>query len=443
MAKIVRILILIGLLVSLALATATRAATPRIDVLVVKGTINPVLVDYIERGIEQAEEDGAVALIIQMDTPGGLDTSMRLIIQAMDRTRVPIVVYVPAGARAASAGFFITIAADVAAMAPDTTIGSAHPVAVGAGGEAQMSETMLEKVENEAVAYARGIALAHGRNVDWAEKAVRDSANVDATRALQLDVIDIIAPDMASLVAQLHNRTVTMPDGSIVVLRTQDAVLRSIPMTWMENFLYTIADPNIAYLLLGLAGLGILTEILNPGLIFPGVVGSISGLLAFYALGMLPVNYAGILLIVLAFGLFVAEVFTAGFGLLTTGGIVSLVIGSLILFKGGPMFRISPWLITVVTVIVAGVFYFIISRVVLAHRRVATTGREELVSKTAVVRVALDPEGTVFYHGELWKAVSEAGRIEPGETVIITRVDGLTLYVTSQGGQPKGTGPDA
>jgi len=432
MPKTIRLLLLMGLLVTAFIAIETQAASSRIDVLHVEGTINPVLVDYIERGITQSEEENAIACVIQMDTPGGLDTSMRLIIQAMDNTPIPIVVYIPAGARAASAGFFITIAADVAAMAPDTTIGSAHPVAMGTEGEAEMSETMEAKVVNEAAAYARGIASAHGRNTEWAEKAVRESANVEAPKALELDVIDIVAPNFDSLVSQLDGWQVTMLDGSVVTLHTKGATVNHVYMNTVEDFLYTIADPNIAYILLSLAMLGIMVEIFNPGLIFPGVVGGICGLLAFYSLGMLPVNYAGVLLIVLAFGLFIAEVFTTTFGLFTAGGLTSLVIGSLILFKGGPMFQISPWLIATVSICIAALFAFVINRVIKAHRHQATTGREELAGKTAIVKVALEPEGTVLFKGERWTAVSEKGRVEPGEEVIITKVDGLKLYVTKK-----------
>ncbi|MBE9482448.1 MAG: hypothetical protein IMY88_02065 [Chloroflexi bacterium] len=203
-------------------------------------------------------------------------------------------------------------------------------------------------------------------------------------------------------------------------------------MNWVEDFLYTISNPNIAYILLSLAMLGLMVEITNPGLVFPGIVGGICGLLAFYSLGMLPVNYAGVLLIVLAFGLFIAEVFTATFGLFTAGGVTSLIIGSLILFKGGPLFQINPWLIAVVSIGIAALFAFVINRVIKAHRYQATTGREELVGKIAIVKVALEPEGTVFFRGERWTAVSEGGRVEPGEEVIITKVDGLKLYVAKK-----------
>ena len=430
MPKFIRILLLLGLVITASIAVEAEAASSRIDVLHAEGVINPVLVDYIERGIEQAEDNNAIACIIQMDTPGGLDTSMRDIVKDIVDARVPVVVYVsPAGARAASAGVFITMAAHVAAMAPNTAIGAAHPVSIGAEGEEGMSETMEEKVVNDAAAYIRSIAEAHGRNMEWAEKAVRESVSATEREALELNVIDMVAPDLDSLVSQLDGREVTMLGGNVVTLHTQEATINHITMNTIEDFLYAISDPNIAYILLSLATLGIMAEIFNPGLIFPGVVGGICGLLAFYSLGVLPVNYAGILLVVLAFGLFIAEAFTASFGLFTAGGITSLVIGSLILFKGGPLFQVSPWLITTVAVIIAAFFAFIISRVIRTHRRQASTGREELIGKTAVVKVALEPEGTVFFKGERWRAISEEGRVEPGETVIITKVDGLKLYV--------------
>ncbi len=436
MSKIIRITLLIGLLL-IAIATLTaievKATSSRIDVLHVKGTINPVLVDYIKRGIDQAEENNAIAIIIQMDTPGGLDTAMRDIIKDIVNAQVPVVVYVsPSGSRAASAGVFITMAAHVAVMAPNTAIGAAHPVAISAEGEAEMSEAMEDKVVNDAAAYIRSIASAHGRNMEWAEKAVRESVSATEQEALELNVIDMVAPNLDALVVQLDGRQVTMLDGSIVTLHTQDATINLVEMKLIEDFLYTIADPNIAYILLSLAMLGLMVEITNPGLIFPGVVGGISLLLAFYSLGMLPVNYAGVLLIVLAFGLFIAEVLTTTFGIFTAGGITSLIIGSLILFKGGPLFQVDPWLIAVVAIFVGGLFAFIINQVIRAHRRQASTGIEELIGKTAVVKVALEPEGTVFLKGERWTAVSETGRVEPEETVIITKVEGLKLYVTKK-----------
>jgi membrane-bound serine protease (ClpP class) len=433
MLKVIRLLPLLLLLLIASSSIYAQEDSPTIDVLHIKGIINPVLVGYVERGIEQAEKDDAIALVIQMDTPGGLDTSMRDIIQLMDKAQVPIVVYIPPGARAASAGFFITIAADVAAMAPDTAIGAATPVSIGAEGEAQMSEEMKAKVINDAVAYAKAIANTHGRNIEWAEKAVREAASVPAYEALELNVIDIIATSLDDLISQLDGWTVTEPDGSMVTLDTQSATINNVKMSTIEAFLFAITDPNIAYILLSLAILGITVEIFNPGLIFPGIVGAISGLMAFYSLGMLPVNYAGVLLMVLALVLFIAEAFTPTFGLLTAGGIASLVIGSLILFPGGDsMFQIDPWLIATVAIFFTALLAFVVNRVIAAHRRQATTGREELLGKTAIVRTVLKPEGTVFHEGEIWTAVLDKDRAEPGEEVLITKVEGLKLYVSKK-----------
>jgi membrane-bound serine protease (ClpP class) len=440
MIKIRRILLaLIGLLLAASIVTGARAASPRIDVLTIKGTINPVLTDYVKRGVEQAEDNGTEVLIIQMDTPGGLDTAMRDVIQVIVNSRVPVAVYVaPSGSRAASAGLYILQSAHIAVMAPNTATGAATPISMGEGGEAQMSDELKAKVLNDAIAYIRSLAESHGRNADWAEKAVREGVSVTEREALDLNVIDMIAPNIESLIAQLDGRQVTMLDKRQITLQTQGATISYIPMKTIENFLYAIADPNIAYILLSLAMLGIMVEIFNPGLIFPGIVGGISLLLAFYSLGVLPVNYAGILFIVLAFGLFVAEVLTTTFGLFTVGGMVSLVIGSLILFQGAsPVFRIDPWLIATVTIVVAGAFAFVIQRAIAAHRRQAKTGREELIGKTATVKVTLNPEGTVFLKGERWTAISEEGLVKPGEEVVIKKVDGLTLYVTKkqQGGE--------
>ena len=433
MLRIIRILLLSGLLTTACIAIEAQAATPTIDVLHAEGVINPVLTDYIKRGIDQAEESNAIVCIIQLDTPGGLDTSMRDTVKDIVSARVPVVVYVsPSGARAASAGVFITMAAHIAAMAPNTAIGAASPVAISAEGEAEMSETMEAKIVNDAAAYIRSIAEAHGRNMEWAEKAVREAVSATEQEALKLNVIDMVAPDLDTLVAQLDGREVTMLGGAVITLNTQGATINHVRMNTIEDFLYAISDPNIAYLLLSLAMLGIMAEISNPGLIFPGVVGAICLLMAFFSLGMLPVNYAGLLLIVLAFGLFIAEVFTPTFGLFTAGGITSLVLGSLILFKGGPLFQVNPWLIATVTITIAALLAFVISRIIRVHRRQAATGREELIGKTAVVKAALEPEGMVLFKGERWTAISESGPVEPGETVIINRVDSLKLYVTKK-----------
>jgi membrane-bound serine protease (ClpP class) len=433
MLKLLRILLLFGLIITAAASIAIPAwgASSTIVVLEIDGVINPVLADYIGKGIEDAEDSNATVCIIQMDTPGGLDTAMRDIIQEILNARIPVAVYVsPSGGRAASAGAFITIASHVAVMAPNTAIGAATPVALEGG---EIPEDLKKKIINDAVAYIRSLAESHGRNADWAEDAVRKGVSITEQEALELNVIDMISPTLVSLIAELDGREVTLIDDRTVTINTQGATLQNINMSFIEAFLYAISDPNIALPLLSLATLGIFIEITNPGLIFPGVVGAICGILAFYSLGQLEPNWAGILLIVLAFGLFIAEVFTTSFGLLTGGGIVALVMGALILFPlGSPVFSVNPWLLAAIVITIALVFTFVISRVIRAHRRQASTGREDLIGKTALVKVALNPEGTVLYKGERWTAISEAGRVRPGEEVTITKVDGLVLRVTKK-----------
>jgi len=434
MLRIIRLSLLFGLLViaSISIAAGAQAANSRVDVLKVKGVINPVVANYINRGITQAEEDNAIACVIQLDTPGGLDTSMRDIVKDIVDSPVPIVVFVsPAGARAASAGVFVTMAAHVAAMAPNTAIGAAHPVAIGAEGEAAMSEEMAEKVVNDAAAYIRSIAEAHGRNLDWAEKAVRESVSATEQEALELNVIDMVATDLDSLISQLDGWQVIMLDGSVITLNTQGATINQNPMSAVESFLLAISDPTIAYILLSLAILGITVEIYSPGLIFPGVFGGICLFLSLYSLGVLPINYAGLALIGLAGGLFIAEVYTASFGIFTTGGIAALVMGSIILFSGRPtLFQPEPWVIPTVAAVIGSIIAFIVYRVVRTHRRQVKTGKEELIGKTATVKRVLEPKGMVFYKGELWTAILDKGQAKLGEEVIITKSDGLTLYVT-------------
>ncbi len=419
------LVVALGLLVLL-LSGEASAQSSHVDVLRVKGAITPVLSGYVDRGIRVAEQDGAVACIIEMDTPGGLDTAMRDIVQSILEADVPVAVYIPTGARAASAGAFITMAAHVAVMAPATEIGAAHPVAIGEDG---MDETMAEKVVNDAVAYIRSIAETRGRNADWGEEAVRESRSSAASEALELGVIDIVADDMGDLLAQIDGWEVTLLGGEVVTLETEGASVNYVDMGALERFLFTISDPNIAYILLSIGMLGILLELFNPGAIFPGVVGAICLLLAFYALGMLPVNYVGIILILLAFALFIAELFTATNGLLSLGGIASLTIGSMILMTD-PLFGINPGLIAAVVIVVTAFFIFVIASVLRTHRTRQQTGRDAMVGMVGVARTPLDPKGRVFVHGELWEATLDEGRVEPGEEVLITKVEGLRLRVT-------------
>ena len=429
--RIVRIGILIALLVTVFISVFVSADSSSVIVLNVDGIINPVMADYLARGIKEAENTNATACVVQLDTPGGLDTAMRDMVQAIVNARVPVIVYVsPSGARAASAGVFITVAAHVAAMAPNTAIGAASPVSLSSEGEQEMSETMQEKVMNDAAAYIRSLAGTHGRNVDWAEQAVREAVSASEQEALQLKVIDVVSPTLDSLLHDIDGRVVTLLNGNQVTLNTATASVIYLDMTWIEKFLLAISDPNIAFTLLGLAGVGLWVEITNPGLVFPGVFGGISLIFALFSLGNLPVNIAGILLMVLAFVLFVVEALVIpGFGAAGIGGIISLVFGALILFKGGPIFQVEPLLIAIVVICIVAFFAFIIYKLIKTREFKHQTGAEELIGETAVVREALNPEGVIFYRGELWAAISEKGRIEAGESVTIKKVSGLKLVV--------------
>ena len=408
-----------------------NATSQSIEVLHVEGIIVPIVADYIDRGIEQAESKGSTAVIIQLSTPGGLMDTTQRIVERILNAEVPVVVYVsPAGGWAGSAGTFITLASHVAAMAPGSRIGAATPVTMG---EAELSEEMKKKVTEDAAAWIRSISEMRGRDPHHAELAVREGKSYSVTEALENNLIDLQADSLESLISQLNGMEVTLASGEEIVLDTESYALDMNEMTFVERFLHVISHPNIAYILLTLGSIGIIAEIYNPGALFPGIIGGISLLLAFYSLGVLDAYWGGILLILLAFGLFVGEVLTTTFGLFTAGGITALVLGSLILFPGeAPILQVDPWLIATVVIIVTVLFAFVINRVVGAHRRQAKTGREELVGKTAIVKQALEPEGTVFFKGERWTAISEKGRVKPGEEVIITRVDGLILYVTKK-----------
>jgi membrane-bound serine protease (ClpP class) len=407
---------------------AATADSSKIEVLSVDGTIVPVIASYIDRGISRAESEGAVACIIELNTPGGLLNSTEDIVQRILNARVPVIVYVsPRGSWAASAGTFITISAHIAAMAPGTSIGAAHPVSVGE----EMPEDVSKKVTEYSSAWIRSIAETRGRNAEQAELAVSESKSFTASEALEVGLIDLRADDLESLLSQINGRKVTLASGEEVIIDTTDSTQSVNGMNAIERFLHVISDPNIAYILLSLATIGLITEISNPGLIFPGVVGGICLFLAFYSLGVLNAYWAGVLLIFLAIGLFVAEVFTQAFGILTAGGIASLVIGSLILFShNSPEMQVNKGLIAGVTILIAAFIAFIVGAAVRGQRRRVATGAEGLIGKVAVAKTSLDPKGTVLVEGELWKAVLDSGKVEPGEEVTITKVEGLKLFVT-------------
>ncbi len=427
--KAFRLAFFIALVVGGLLAVTARADNQSIHILHVEGTIVPVVADYIDRGITKAEDENATVCIIELDTPGGLLGSTEEIVKRIMNADVPVVVYVsPTGAWAASAGTFITLSAHIAAMSPGTTIGAAHPVA--AGGE-EIPEEQMKKIVEFSAKWMETIAQERGRNIEEARLAVTESKSFTNVDALNANLIDLRADNLEDLISQINGWEVTLANGAEVTINTTGGELIRDEMNFIESFLHAISDPNIAYILLSIGSIGIIAEIYNPGLFFPGIVGAISLLLAFYSLGVLDARWGGILLILLAFGLFIGEVLTTTFGLFTVGGITALVLGSLILFpQGSPLFQVDPWLIATVTIVIAVVFAFVITRIIRAHRRQASTGREELVGKTAVVKTALEPEGIVLFKGERWTAVSEKGKVKAGETVIITKVDGLKLYVT-------------
>ena len=430
MTKIRRlVLLIVVLLLAISIGAGAHAQNNTVVVISVKGPIVPVIADYIDKGISRAEDENAVVCVIELDTPGGLLSSTEDIVQKIMNAHVPVVVYVsPRGAWAASAGTFITLAANIAVMAPGTTIGAAHPVS-GSGEE--IPEDEMKKIVEFSAKWMKTIAQERGRNLEEAQLAVTESKSFTDVDALEANLIDLRADNLESLLSQINGREITLASGAGVTINTTGHEIIREDMGFVEKFLLVISDPNIAYILMSIAMLGIMAEIFNPGLIFPGIVGGICLLMAFYSLGVLPVNYAGILLIVLAFGLFVGEVLTPGFGLFFGGGMVSLIMGSLLLFQGAPLlFKVDWWLIAVVSIVLALGLGFVIQRAVKIHHKQATTGREELIGKTAMVREALAPQGTIFFKGELWTAISEEGEIKTGEEVSIKRLDGLTLYVT-------------
>lgn len=415
-------------------ATSARAQGGTVSVADVRarGVINPTLAHYIGRAIDQAERDDRSAVIIELDTPGGLDTSMRQIIQRILASKVPVVVYVsPPGGRAGSAGVYIAYAAHISAMAPNTNIGSATPVAMGESGEQQMSPEMRAKVTNDAVAYIRSLAEQRGRNADWAEAAVREGANVTAQEAARTGVVDVLANDLDDLLRQIDGRTVTLSGGE-ATLRTAGATIQQVEMGVVDQFLHAISDPTIAYILLSLGTLGLFFELSNPGTIFPGVVGGICLLLGFYALGTLPVNYAGLLLMGFAFLLFVVELFAPTHGILTVGGLVSFVLGSLLLFnvpEAAPWLGLSLWTVVSVTGVMSGFFLLVARLVGKSQGLKPAVGKEALIGEVGRAKSALDPVGMVWVEGALWEATAVDGPIVAGERITVMAVEGLHLTV--------------
>jgi membrane-bound serine protease (ClpP class) len=399
---------------------------PVFDEITVSATITPPIAEYILQNIDASAKAGSDGLIILLDTPGGLDLAMRDIAKGILNSSIPVIVYVyPSGARAASAGVIITIAAHIAAMAPGTNIGAAHPVGLGIGGT---DKTMMKKVENDAVAYVRGIAAKRGRNAEWVEKSVRQSESITAEEALKLKVIDFVAPSLNTLLEQIDNKEVSLISGKRIV-KTKGAIINEKKMGTRQRILAAISDPNIAYILflVGLAGLYF--ELAHPGVILPGIIGGISLILAFFALQTLPVNYAGVLLILFGVILFIAEIKVISHGLLTVGGIISLVLGSLLLFESpDPALRVS-WSVMIPTLTVICLFFAsIVALVLKAQMRRKLTGKEGMVGEEGKAVTDVYETGKVFIKGEYWNA-SSYKPVEKGRRVRIAKIEGLIVKV--------------
>lgn len=384
--------------------------------------------DYVVRAHTEAVEKGAECFIMLLDTPGGEMEAMKRIVQLFLNSPIPVVVYVsPSGSRAGSAGVFITMAGHVAAMAPGTRIGAAHPVS---GDGKDIEGEMAKKVTNDAVAFARSIAEQRGRNKEWAELAVSESKVLSEKDATSKKVVDLIAVDMQDLLGQIDGKTVKLASGTEIALSTKGKQPIDIPKTTAEAFLIFIATPAVFYVLILLMFYGLIGELQNPGATLPGVVGVISLLLALYAWSVLPVNVLGILLIVLAFALVIIDLFAATHGVLTAGAIASFVMGSVLLFRtDSPAFRLSMWLIAVMTVLTFGLMTIALMAAWRSQKRKKESGKEGIIGKTAVVKAKLDPVGQVFVESALWTAETKDPPIDVGESVVVEAVSGLKLYV--------------
>jgi membrane-bound serine protease (ClpP class) len=417
------VFLLFGLFIGLPAYSQEKAP---VYVIEVDGIINPATSKFITESIDQATEKGAQCLIIQLDTPGGLMESMRLIIKKIMTSAIPVIVYVsPSGGRAASAGVFITMAAHIAVMAPGTHIGAAHPVSLGEGKE---SKTMGEKIVNDTVSYIKTIAKTRGRNVDWGEKAVRKSVSITEEEAVKLNVVDFISPDIQDLLSKIDGKVVKF-DGVTRTLLTKGVKPRSLEMSWRYRFLDIISNPSIAYILLMLGIYGIFFELSNPGAILPGVVGGIFLILAFYALQMLPINFAGLALILFAMILFIAEIKVVSHGLLAVAGVISLFLGSLMLIDSPTEYmRISLSVIIPAVLVSAAFFIFAVTKAISARLTKPTTGKEGIIGETGTVVVSLAPEGKVSIHGEYWNAMADQP-VEKGEKVQVIGATNLILKV--------------
>jgi membrane-bound serine protease (ClpP class) len=400
----------------------------QVVLLKIDGAINPASAAFIERGIEKAQEKNAECLIIQMDTPGGLLKSTRVIVSSFLESKIPIIVYVsPGGAQAGSAGVFITMAAHIAAMAPGTNIGAAHPVDM----EGKMDSVMSEKVTNDAAAFIRTIAEKRNRNLKWAENAVRKSQSITETEALDTNVIDLIAKNVDELLTQIDGKQVETITGT-TTLHTKGARIEQMEMGWAEKLLDLLSNPNIALILFQLGTIGLILELYNPGSIFPGIVGVISLVLAFYSMHTLPINYAGLALIIFGIILFLLEIKIISHGMLAIGGAVSTFIGSIMLIRTSSVLEFVElsWSVIIASVIITTFFFVVILGLgIKAQRRKPTTGMEGLNGETGDVIETLKPEGVVRIQGEIWNAESLSGTIQKGKRVRVVKINGLKLLV--------------
>jgi len=400
----------------------------RVVVLSVDGPIVPVTASYVQRGINLAESEG-IACIIKLDTPGGLYASTQQIVGYILNAGVPVIVYVsPQGGWAGSAGTFITIAAHYAVMAPGSRIGAAHPVSTS--GQTEVTGVSGQKITEDAAAWVRSLAQLRGRNVQAAELAVRESKSYSDQEALKIKLIDARARTMDELLKDLNGRELAAQDGRIIILTTGNADLFPVAMNLREKFLTAISNPEVAYLLFTLGMIGLIAEIYHPGAVFPGLVGALGLLLGLYGLGTLDAYWVGILLLLLAFGLFAAEAFVTSHGAIGAGGAVSFVMGSILLFSGNETgFAISPWLIVATTAFFMALVGLLLTAVVRGQKRHVITGTEGVIGQTAVARSTLNPAGIVLFSGSIWNAVSEEGTVNEGEEVVINSVKGLKLMV--------------
>lgn len=426
----------LGLLFAAAaqLPLGASASTPRVEEADLNGDINNIMAGYIQSAVNRAESDRADALLVVINTPGGISTSMDEIVTSLLNCKVPVIAYVyPSGARAASAGLFVAQAADVLAMAPGTNIGSAHPIQ--ATGQ-NLTGDLGAKVLNDAVTRVRNLASMHGRNADWAEQAVRNSVNINAEEAVQIHVADLEAPDSASLLNQIDGREVARTSGSLVI-HSAHAVIDDFPMPFWQVFLNALIDPTIAALLIIIAGYGIITEMSNPGLILPGVIGGLAAVLAIISLANLPVNIAGAFLMLLALILFVADLKAPTHGFLSVGGVFALVLGMAFLVNTGPIgLGVNPFVSLGVAAATLFFFAFFIRKVIAARRQPVFAGAESIIGAVGEVREELAPEGLVFVSGALWKAVA-ASPIPAGSAVRVVGRRGLQLQVAPENGQTK------